>query len=188
MPTRRRRLAPPPPTPRQQADAMDAMHEKGIKAFPAKTAGKGNQLMAPRIEDGVKVYELTAEEIAVGGRAGPDGEGVGVQRPGAGPADPGARGRPRAGHADQQARRIHRDPFPRPRAAERSGRRAVHHPAAGEAGRDATPTSSPCRTPGSHMYHSHHNAAKQVGNGLLGAFIVEPKRPRRRRRRRTWTT
>ena len=28
---------------------------------------------------------------------------------------------------------------------------------------------------GSHMYHSHHNAAKQVLLGLLGAFIVEPK-------------
>jgi FtsP/CotA-like multicopper oxidase with cupredoxin domain len=31
---------------------------------------------------------------------------------------------------------------------------------------------------GSHMYHSHHNAAVQVGLGLLGAFIVEPKDPR----------
>jgi FtsP/CotA-like multicopper oxidase with cupredoxin domain len=30
---------------------------------------------------------------------------------------------------------------------------------------------------GSHMYHSHHNAATQVGLGLLGAFIVEPKDP-----------
>ena len=29
---------------------------------------------------------------------------------------------------------------------------------------------------GSHMYHSHHNATDQVGRGLLGAFIVEPKR------------
>src|ERR671929_72757 len=28
---------------------------------------------------------------------------------------------------------------------------------------------------GSHMYHSHHNSAKQVGLGLLGAFIIEPK-------------
>jgi FtsP/CotA-like multicopper oxidase with cupredoxin domain len=28
---------------------------------------------------------------------------------------------------------------------------------------------------GSHMYHSHHNAAKQVGMGMLGAFIVEPR-------------
>jgi FtsP/CotA-like multicopper oxidase with cupredoxin domain len=25
------------------------------------------------------------------------------------------------------------------------------------------------------MYHSHHNATKQVGLGMLGAFIVEPK-------------
>jgi manganese oxidase len=31
------------------------------------------------------------------------------------------------------------------------------------------------RTAGSHMYHSHHNATDQVGRGLLGAFIVEPK-------------
>ena len=28
---------------------------------------------------------------------------------------------------------------------------------------------------GSLMYHSHHNASDQVGRGLLGAFIVEPK-------------
>jgi FtsP/CotA-like multicopper oxidase with cupredoxin domain len=28
---------------------------------------------------------------------------------------------------------------------------------------------------GSHMYHSHHNAAFQVTQGLLGSFVVEPK-------------
>lgn len=28
---------------------------------------------------------------------------------------------------------------------------------------------------GSHMYHSHHNSAEQVGKGLLGALIVEPR-------------
>src|ERR1041385_5736546 len=33
---------PPAATIRAAADAMDAMHKKGIKAFPAKTAGKGN--------------------------------------------------------------------------------------------------------------------------------------------------
>ena len=27
------------------------------------------------------------------------------------------------------------------------------------------------------MYHSHHNATDQVGRGLLGAFIVDPKSP-----------
>ena len=31
--------------------------------------------------------------------------------------------------------------------------------------------------PGSLMYHSHHNATDQVGRGLLGAFVVEPKAP-----------
>ena len=36
------------------------------------------------------------------------------------------------------------------------------------------------RVPGSHMYHSHHNATDQVGRGLLGAFIVEPKDPAQR--------
>jgi FtsP/CotA-like multicopper oxidase with cupredoxin domain len=33
---------------------------------------------------------------------------------------------------------------------------------------------------GSHMYHSHHNATDQVGRGLLGAFIVDPKDPKER--------
>lgn len=31
------------------------------------------------------------------------------------------------------------------------------------------------RNPGSHMYHSHHNAAEQVTKGLMGAFIIEPQ-------------
>ncbi len=30
------------------------------------------------------------------------------------------------------------------------------------------------KNPGTHMYHSHHNAAEQVTKGLLGAFIIEP--------------
>jgi manganese oxidase len=36
------------------------------------------------------------------------------------------------------------------------------------------------RNSGSHMYHSHHNATDQVGRGLLGAFIVDPKDPEER--------
>ena len=28
---------------------------------------------------------------------------------------------------------------------------------------------------GTHMYHSHHNAAEQVTSGLLGALIIDPK-------------
>jgi FtsP/CotA-like multicopper oxidase with cupredoxin domain len=36
------------------------------------------------------------------------------------------------------------------------------------------------KSTGSHMYHSHHNATDQVGRGLLGAFIVQPKDPAQR--------
>ena len=42
---------------------MDSMHEAGIKSFPAKTEGKGNQLMQPRMVGNVKLYELTARVI-----------------------------------------------------------------------------------------------------------------------------
>src|SRR5580765_1708409 len=55
--------AAPPKTPRELSDEMDAMHEAGVKAFPASTEGKGNQPMAPRLEGGVKVFDLTAAEI-----------------------------------------------------------------------------------------------------------------------------
>ncbi len=41
---------------------------------------------------------------------------------------------------------------------------------------------------GSHMYHSHHNATDQVGRGLLGAFIVHPKDPAMRPERRYGVT
>jgi len=30
------------------------------------------------------------------------------------------------------------------------------------------------RNPGTHIYHSHHNAAEQVTKGLFGAFIIDP--------------
>jgi hypothetical protein len=41
---------------------------------------------------------------------------------------------------------------------------------------------------GSHMYHSHHNATDQVGRGLLGAFIVDPRDPARGYARRYGAT
>jgi manganese oxidase len=53
----------PPPSPSAAADAMDAMCEKGVKAFPATTQGKGNVPIAPRVENGVKIFDLTATKI-----------------------------------------------------------------------------------------------------------------------------
>src|SRR5688500_16685472 len=42
---------------------MNAMHEKGVKSFPAKTAIWVNQLLEPRVVAGVKVYDLTAKVV-----------------------------------------------------------------------------------------------------------------------------
>ena len=171
---------PPAPNPalarRAQADAMDAMHEKGIKAFPAKTDGKGNQLLQPRIEKGVKVYDLSCEEIQW-------------------EVEPGRRVRAWA----------YNNQVPGPQIRVREGDRvrvnltnklpestAIHfHGLELPNDQDGVPfiTQPPVKpgesytyeftvpNAGSHMYHSHHNAALQVGQGLLGAFIVEPRGP-----------
>src|SRR5205085_2069622 len=45
------------------AEAMDAMHEKGVKAFPAKTAIWGNQVLMPTMDGRTKVFNLTAKVV-----------------------------------------------------------------------------------------------------------------------------
>ena len=111
------------------------MHEKGIKAFPAKTAGKGNQLLAAALENGVKVFELTAKKIQWETEPGQMVEAWAYNDQVPGPQIRVTRRRPGARHPAQRAARVHRRPLPRPRAAERDGRRAVHHAAAGQARR-----------------------------------------------------
>jgi FtsP/CotA-like multicopper oxidase with cupredoxin domain len=162
---------------RARADAMDAMHEKGVKAFPAKTERMGNLPLDPRIEKGVKVFELTA-------------------RPTKWETEPGK----------FVTAWAYNDQVPGPQLRVTEGDRvrvviknelpestAVHfHGVVLPIAQDGVPfiTQPPvkpgesftyefvARNPGSHMYHSHINAAKQVGSGLLGAFIIEPRRPR----------
>ncbi len=160
-----------------KAEEMDAMHEKGIKAFPAKTKGKGNQVMVPRMDQGVKVFELTAKETQW-------------------EIEPGR----------TVTAWTYNDQLPGPQIRVREGDRVrivlknelhestvIHfHGLELPIELDGVPfiTQPPVKpgesytyefvvpNSGSHMYHSHLNAAKQVGLGLLGAFVVEPKRPR----------
>jgi FtsP/CotA-like multicopper oxidase with cupredoxin domain len=33
------------------------------------------------------------------------------------------------------------------------------------------------KNPGTHMYHTHHNAAEQATRGLVGAFLIDPLDP-----------
>ena len=159
------------------AEEMDRVHEAGVKAFPAKTEGKGNQLLQPRIQNGVKVYELTCKkvqwEVEVGKR---------VEAWTYNGVVPGPQIRVREG---DRVRVVVKN--------ELSESTAVHfHGVELPIDQDGVPfiTQPPIRpgqtftyeftapNPGSHMYHSHYNAAKQVGMGMLGAFIIEPKSKR----------
>ena len=45
------------------ADEMDAMHEAGVKMFPAETKGKGGQPLEPEMDGDVKVFDLICEVV-----------------------------------------------------------------------------------------------------------------------------
>ncbi len=168
--------APPPAakTPAQEAAEMDAMHEAGIKAFPAKTAGKGNVLIEPKLEGGVKVYELTAKEIQWEVTSGKLMKAWSYND-----QVPGPQIRVRQG---DRVKIILKNELPESTAIHFHGVEVPND-------QDGVPyiTQPPVKpgeswtyqftvpNAGSHMYHSHHNSAYQVGMGLLGAFIVEPR-------------
>jgi FtsP/CotA-like multicopper oxidase with cupredoxin domain len=153
---------------------MDRMHEATIKAFPAKTAGAGNQPLTPRIENGIKIFELTCKvvpwEVAPGQIV--DAWTYNEQVPGP---------EIRVTEGDN-LRIIVKNELPESTAVHPHGVMVPNK-------MDGVPfiTQPPikpgetftyefvARNPGSHMYHAHNNSTKQVGKGLLGAFIIEPK-------------
>jgi manganese oxidase len=163
---------------RARADQMDAMHEKGVKSFPAKTRGKGNQPLEPRIENGVKVFELTARPMMW--ETEPEKE---VSAWAYNDQVPGPQIRVTEG---DRVRIVLKNELPESTALHFHGLVLPND-------QDGVPfiTQPPikpgetksyeftAKNPGSHMYHSHINAAKQVGTGMLGAFIIAPKRPRK---------
>ena len=168
-----------PVDPRAAADAMDAMHEKGVKAFPAKTRKHGNQPMAPKLVNGVKVYELTASEIqwevtvdqlvpAMAYNGQVPGPQIRVRE--------GDRVKVILKNELKQSTAMHFHGLELPNAMD--GVPFITQPPIKPGETFVYEFTVPEGNAGSHMYHSHHNAAMQVGLGLLGAFIVEPKRPR----------
>ena len=173
--------APPPPSPRQRADQMDAMHEKGIKAFPARTEGQGNLLLQPRMENGVKVYDLTAEEIQWEVEVGRRVKAWTYNRQVPGPqirVREGDRVRVNLTNKLAESTSIHFHGLELPN--DQDGVPFITQPPIKPGESYTYEFTVP--NAGSHMYHSHHNAAIQVGLGLLGAFVVEPKRPLRAHR------
>jgi len=156
------------------ADAMDAMHEKGIKAFPAKTAVYGNQLLEPKLVDGVKVYELTASDMQWETEPGKMVTAMAYNGQVPGPqirVREGDRVRIVLKNQLKESTAIHFHGLEVP--ADQDGVPFITQPPVKPGASYTYEFTVP--NAGSHMYHSHHNAAMQVGLGLLGAFIVEPK-------------
>jgi FtsP/CotA-like multicopper oxidase with cupredoxin domain len=156
------------------ADTMDAMHEKGIKAFPAKTAVHGNQLLEPKLVGGVKVYALTATEMQWETEPGKMVTAMAYNGQVPGPqirVREGDRVRVTLKNELKQSTSIHFHGLETP--VDQDGVPFITQPPI-KPGQSYTYEFT-VPNAGSHMYHSHHNAAVQVGLGLLGAFIVEPK-------------
>ena len=159
------------------ADQMDKMHEAGIKAFPAKTEGKGNQLLQPRVVNGVKVYELTCQKVQWETEPGKRVEAWTYNGVVPGPqirVKEGDRVRIVVKNQLDESTSVHFHGVEVP--IDQDGVPFITQPPIKPGATFTYEFTAP--NPGSHMYHSHHNAAKQVGMGLLGAFIIEPKRKR----------
>jgi FtsP/CotA-like multicopper oxidase with cupredoxin domain len=158
------------------ADQMDAMHEAGVKAFVSgvPTAGKGNQLLEPTLDGDVKVYELTCSVVQWEYVAGQKVEAWTYNGTMPGPMIRVTEG--------DKVRVIVKNELPESTSIHWHGL-MVPNSQDGVPGITQPPIKPgetftyefTVKNAGSHMYHSHHNSTKQVGKGLLGAFIVDPK-------------
>ncbi|MBA3533844.1 MAG: copper oxidase [Ardenticatenales bacterium] len=169
--------AAPTKSAREQADEMDAMHEQGVKVFLdniGKEPTYWNNYLDFEMDGDVKVFELTCTELDWEVAAGQVVKAMAYNG-----IVPG----PEIRVTEGETIRVHV-------TNNMNESTAVHwHGVAVPNSMDGVPfiTQPPikpgetftyefvAKPAGSHMYHSHHNAAEQVTKGLMGAIIVEPK-------------
>jgi FtsP/CotA-like multicopper oxidase with cupredoxin domain len=149
-------------------------HEAGVLAFPAETEAQGNQPLEPRVEGGVKVFELTATEVQWETKPGVFVDGMAFNGTIPGPelrVNPGDR-----------VRIVVRNEMTQPTVLHMHGVTVPNE-------MDGVPyiTQDPIMPggfftyefdvvdpPGMYVYHSHFNSTEQVGKGMYGALYIEP--------------
>jgi FtsP/CotA-like multicopper oxidase with cupredoxin domain len=164
-------------TTKAKSEEMDRMHEAGVKAFPAKTEGKGNQILKPKVVAGVKVFDLVVSKLQWEVEPGKRVEAWAYNGQVPGPqirVREGDRVRINVRNELDESTVIHFHGLEIPN--DQDGVPFITQPPIKPGASYTYEFIAP--NPGSHMYHSHHNAAKQVALGLLGAFIIEPKKKR----------
>jgi FtsP/CotA-like multicopper oxidase with cupredoxin domain/plastocyanin len=156
------------------AEQMAESHKAGVEAFPAETQGTGNKLLKPTVENGVKVFTLTATDIKWETSPGSfvDAMAYNGQIPGP---------ELHVSYGDHVRIIVNNDT---------SQPTVVHfHGLTVPNAMDGVPyiTQDPIMPgafftyeftvqdpPGMYVYHSHFNSTEQVGKGLYGAFYIDP--------------
>ncbi|HEV2132105.1 MAG TPA: multicopper oxidase domain-containing protein [Longimicrobiaceae bacterium] len=166
--------AAPAAAPTKDWREMDRMHEAGVKAFPAKTALHGNQPLTPKLVNGAKQFELVCQQVKWEVEPGKFVDAMTYNGMVPGPVirvTEGDRVRVIVRNEMDESTAIHWHGQDVPNAQD--GVPFITQPPITPG---ATFTYEFVATPfGSHMYHSHYNAAEQTLKGMLGAFIVDPK-------------
>jgi manganese oxidase len=156
------------------AQQMAVMHERSMKAFPAKTRGQGNQVLRPTVVNGVKVFHLMAMPVRWEMAPGQFATALAYNDQVPGPQI-----------------RVHRGDTVRVVLTNHLSQPTVIHwhgltvPNAMDGvpyvtqdpvmpGRTFTYQFRVVDPPGTYLYHSHFNSTEQVGDGLYGAFVIEP--------------
>jgi FtsP/CotA-like multicopper oxidase with cupredoxin domain len=163
------------------ADEMDAMHKKGVEDFLKNqktpiTKGKGNQPLESKVENGVRVFNLTVDDVKweVAPEKTSDAHGYNKMLPG--PvirATEGETVRIVVKNNLKESTAVHWHGLYVPNNMD-----GVPYVNQDPIKPGATFTYEfTLRNAGTHMYHSHHNSMDQVNRGLLGVFIVDPKDP-----------
>ncbi len=161
-----------PAAAKMTAAQMDAEYLAGVKAYPAKTKGIGSELLAPVLDNGVKVFDLTADEIDWEVEPGVVRRGMAYNGQVPGPqirVRQGDRVRIVLHNKLEESTAMHFHGLLVPNNMD--GVPGITQPLV-EPGQSYTYEFT-ARNSGSHMYHSHMNGALQIPAGLLGAFIVE---------------
>jgi len=163
------------------SDKIDTGHKEGIVEFLRNqksplTKGKGMQELAPRIENGVKVFDLTVDEVEWEVAPGQSEKGRGYNKQIPGPvlrATEGDRVRINVKNNLTGSTSVHWHGIYVPNNMDGVGYLTQDPIKSG----DTFVYEFTLRNSGTHMYHAHHDSTDQVNRGLLGAFIISPKDP-----------
>ncbi len=170
--------ATPTPDPAQAVEEMDALHEQGVTDF-VKNLSANNEvfwppLMSYTMDGDTKVFDITMKPVVWEVSPGKTVESFSYNGIVPGPeirVTEGDKVRFQVKNELPESSSIHWHGLHVPNKMD--GVPYVTQPPI-KPGESFT-YEFVAKPAGSHMYHSHHNAADQVTRGLLGAFVVEPK-------------